>query len=256
MTSTPSRGVALAALAALACASARAPAPEAADAAARPGRLVVAPLNLGLRAPQELRGSEGRVWSELLRYLRQQDRALGALEPSGAERLWAAVVAELAASGAPPELGTASSRFARELRAQVDYDLLVLPSLVLRRARVSGYQASWDGVHRALPVREALLDKALIEATLPGVVVWGFRGRIAAASLHVAILGASGESIYEGLAGLDVVQELRRERQRGALGSQAWRLEPRPDLFANAEDLHEGVERAFARSVPRTARLW
>ncbi len=218
--------------------------------APRLNRIVVAPLNLGLRTPPELRGSEAAVWTELLEYLRSQDRSLSVVDADDAQALWSDELGHLEASGEPVEMRAAASRFAQRLAEHVEYDVVVIPSLVIRRARVGGHHASWDGARRPLPVRTPLPIAAAVDTGIEGVTTSGFKGSIAAASLHVAIVGADGEPLYEGLAGLDVIQELTR----GATGPAAaeWVLAPRGDCFADASGLRRGVERAFARPVPAT----
>jgi hypothetical protein len=245
--STRRHGLALAALAALACAT---PGPEAGTSLPRTRRVAVAPLNLGLRTPPELRGSEAPVWTEILRYLGTQDRTLAVVDASDAVELWSTAAAEVERSGAELEPRAVAARFAQLLTAHADYDILVMPSLAVRRARIGGHHAWWDGARRELPVRSPV---PIAPADgLGGVTISGYRGSIAAASLYVAILGPDGASLYEGLAGLDVIQEVARgERPRG--GSE-WTLAPRRDSFADAAELREGVERAFAR--PLSAQRW
>ena len=228
-------------LAAAACASPTTPAP----AVPSLGRVVVAPMNLWITAPPELRAGEDAVWTELLGYLASQDRPLSVLNGSDAAALWKDASAGLDAAGAPISGGVAASRFAQLLALHADYDVLVLPSLVVRRARIGGYDAYWDGARRPLPVRAPVPMAAALDAGPGGIRIHGFKGSIAAASLHVAMFGPDGERLFEGLAGLDVIQQLDRE-SRDAV---EWTLEPRDDAFADAADLRRGVERAFTRQV-------
>src|SRR5262245_31763559 len=246
MTGTLLRALALPlAAAALACAS---PGPEGAPAPG-PGRIVVAPLNLGITAPAELAGADGPVWDELLRYLRRLDRPLAVLDAPSAGRLWASARAELERAGGVVDPTRTASRFAERLAEEVDYAVLIMPSLVVRKARIGGQRASWDGVSRDLPQRGAL-PFTRVEEALAGIRIEGFRGSIAAASLYVAMVAPDGESLYEGLAGLDVIQEVApvaRPRQ-----GREWSLEPRRDAFADAAGLREGIELAFERRLPAT----
>jgi hypothetical protein len=236
-------GVLTAGLVALACASAGEPRAL----AVRPGRIVVAPLNLALRTPAELRASAPLVWPEILRYLGEQDRPVSVVAPGDAIRLWQAAVRDLERSGETREPRAAASRFARSLAEHVDFDVLVMPAVVVRPARIAGYQAAWDGVRRDLPARTPL--PLAIDDPISGIAVSGYRGRIAAASLYVTLLGPDGASLYEGLAGLDVVQEIALVARPH--DAPEWSLAPRRDLFADASGLRDGVERAFERPLPR-----
>jgi hypothetical protein len=253
MTATPRSGLAaLAALAALACAAPATPGSDAVALLPRPDRVVVAPLNLGVRLPPELRGSETPVREELLRYLGAQDRTLAVVDASDAARLWNAAAAEVEASGAAFGPGAVASRFAQLLAGHAEYGVLVMPSLVVRRARVGGHHAWWDGVRRALPTRTPL--PLSVDDGISGLAISGYRGSIAAASLYVAILASDGKMLYEGLGGLDVIQEVARVAR--AHDAPQWSLEPRRDSFADAAELREGIERAFERGLPATARAW
>lgn len=239
----------LLAAAALGCASPGPMQPEAAASAPPLGRVVVAPLNLGQRTPPELRGRDAAVWSELLRYLRERDPALAVVDDENALALWTDAVSGLADPGAAVERLEAATRFARLLAQHAEYDVVVMPSLVVRRARVGGTHASWDGARRPLPVRTPVPIAAAVDSGIDGVTLHGYRGSIAAASLHVVIVTSDGEPLYEGLAGLDLLQELRWGA--GSPSASEWTLEPRGDALADASDLRQGVERAFRRRAPR-----
>jgi hypothetical protein len=241
-----------AALAALACASTGTTSAVETAAVLRPGRVVVAPLNLGLRAPAELNGIDEPVWNELLRHVQAENRQMSVILSTDAELVWAEAIAELEKSGASPELRTASSHFARRLGEHGDYDLLLMPSLVLRSAHVRGSEAWWDGVRRALPVRAAPMNGALTESHPHGVSpeVWGLRGRVSAVSLHVAVLTSDGRFVHEGLGGLDLIHEATLDPRAP---SERWHLVSRSEPFGNLEHLRQGIALAFERRVPRTA---
>ena len=241
----PPLALACLALAALACAG---PAPT--PTAPQLSRVVLAPLNLGVRTPDPLVGCEGPVWDELVRYLQAQDAHVRVLDGEGAAELWQQAVSEAEASGAVLDPRGVGARFAVHVREQVDYDVLVMPSLVLRSARIGGQRASWDGTRRKLPIR-ARVPADLADGIGDG---GGYRGTVAAASLYVALVGPDGRALFEGLAGLDLVQQLVRGRR--GLGPTPWQLEARADPFDDPEALRSGVERAFARPLPATARTW
>ncbi len=244
-----------AALAALACASARTPSAEQAADTLHLGRVVLAPLNLGLRVPPELQDVGEPVWHELLRHFQAHDRQVAVIAPADAELAWMDAIAELERSGTTPDLPTASAHFARRLREQVDYELLLMPSLVLRSARVHGRRAHWDGVHRRLRVRATPMNGPIIEIGLLGnhPEVSGLTGRIAAASLHVAVLSSDGRFVYQGLGGLDLIQEATLDRRAPR---KTWQLVPREAPFADVECLRQGIALAFERKLPRTAYSW
>ncbi len=246
---------ALAALAALACTSARTPSAEQTAAILGSERILVVPLNLGLRLPAELQDIDQPVWYELLRHFQVQDQPLTVIAPVDAKLVWMNVIAELEQSGAKLDLPTASADFARRLGEQVDYGLLLMPSLVLRSARVRGHVAYWDGVRRRLHVRGARRNGPAIEIGLLGndPAIWGLTGRVSAASLHVAVLTSDGSFVYQGLAGLDLIQEASLDRHTPR---ETWQLVRRDAPFADVESLRQGITLAFERKLPKTAYSW
>jgi hypothetical protein len=239
-------------LAALACAPTRTTRGDE-TAVLSPGRVVVAPFNLALRAPAELSGIDEPVYYELLRYVQAEDRQVSVILSADAKLVWADAIAELEQSEADPDPRTASARFALLLAEHGDYDLLLMPSLVLRSARLHGSRASWDGVRRVLPVRGTPMDGALTESHPPGVgpEVRGLRGRVPAVSLHVAVLESDGRFVHEGLGGLDLIHEAALDRRTQ---SAVWRLVTRSKPFGDREHLRQGIALAFERRVPRTKR--
>jgi hypothetical protein len=217
-------------------------------------RIVVAPLNLALRAPAGVSLDTELVRVELARHFQQMDRAVKEIEPVGASRIWAESHAELTETGAKPDLAVTSKNFAQRLAQHAEYDLLIMPSLLLRSARVVGTDAYWDGVRRRLPVK-SIAPFGPIEALEPtGIRVSqrGFRGRVTAVSLYVEVLTPDGRSVYQGIGGLDVLQEARLARA----GSRSWELVDRTDALAERSDLSSGIDVAFERQLPRIAAAW
>jgi len=247
--------LAAAALAALACTGAPTPSAEQAATTLGSERVLVAPLNLALRVPAELRDVDEPVWHELLRHFQARDRQLTVIAPVDAELVWMEAVAELEQSGATLDLPTASAHFARRLGAQVNYELLLMPSLVLRSARIRGRHAYWDGVRRRLHVRETPMHGPIIEIGFPGSHpgVWGLSGRVSAASLHVAVLSSDGRFVYQGLGGLDLLQEASLDLRAS---SDTWQLSLRAAPFAEVAAVRQGIAVAFEREQPRKPYSW
>jgi hypothetical protein len=55
------------------------------------------------------------------------------------------------------------------------------------------------------------------------------------------------------VGGLDLVQTVAREE---AFGRSRYALAPRPEAFGDPSRLREGIARAFAPGLTRTARAW
>jgi hypothetical protein len=83
--------------------------------------------------------------------------------------------------------------------------------------------------------------------------VRGLNGRLAGASLYVAVLTPDGHAVYEGLGGLDLLHEAEQVRH-GSRGD--WRVVLRDEPFATPSHLAEGIRVALERELSRTARAW
>jgi hypothetical protein len=220
-------------------------------------RILIAPLNVGLHMPSELDDHADPVWQELLRYVETRGVKTATISAQDAQRLWHEVVLEIQHSGTSPAFHTATAQFARRLAEQTDFDRLLLPSLVVRSARVNGRRAYWDGVRRPLPLRDAAPSGMIPELSTDPITAsaFGLRGQVAAASLHIRILGPDGVSVYDGIAGLDVLQEAGLTN-RWHSPSSTWGLAAREHPFAIHEHLRTGIELAFRHEVPRRAAAW
>jgi hypothetical protein len=224
-----------------------APAAPATDAATAlgSGRVVIVPLNLGVRATSEVEPGVEPVWRELLSHFAAQQQPATALERQSAQALWSEVMAEVRAQE-HPDVYQAYALFARRIADQVDYTAIVFPSLVTRAARVQGDTASWDGVRRHVTLGRGAVGAVMGSDMM--LASQGVRGEIAAASLHVAVLSPNGELRFEGAGGLSVLQQIDDEEKSKSEPHVA--VELRQDAFADASELREGVEAAFRRPLP------
>lgn len=220
------------------------------------GRFVIAPMNLGLTAPVELSADAAPVWDELIEHFQGMDRPVKVIDPADARAVWETAITEMRATGAEVGFATAAAHFARRLSDHSDYDLLVMPSLVLRKARVRGGRAHWDGVRRRMPVASTpsighVGGFAPSHAT--HVTSWGLRGSVPAISLHVLVVTPDGRTAYEGMGGLDVIQVAA---PRNGDGRGSWDLADRTDTFMGREHLSQGISVAFERPLRRTTSAW
>jgi hypothetical protein len=211
------------------------------------GRVVIVPLNLGVRASTEVEPGVDPVWREILAHFAARQKPATALERKSAGALWAEVMAEVRAKP-DGDVYEAYAIFARRIADQVEYSAIVFPSLVTRAARIQGKTAAWDGVRRDVElagrdtVGTALGNDLVVMST-------GVRGEIAAASLHVAVLSPDGDLRFEGAGGLALLQELE-EGGDAAKGGAKVAVEMRQDAFADRAELREGIEAAFRRPLP------
>ena len=213
-----------------------------------PQRLVLVPINLGVRPQAEVEPGLEPVWNEILAHFGGSgERRVTALERKSALALWNEVRHGLRGQRRN-DVYAAYSEYARRISDQLDYGMIVFPSLVVQTADLMGTTAAWDGVRR--PIDAPLVGQETIQAVMgPDLLVSkvGVRGEIAGASLHVAVLDGDGRLRFEGAGGLTLLHEL----VRGEVRDDA-RLEValRPDAFSDPEELREGVEAAFREPLP------
>jgi hypothetical protein len=211
------------------------------------GRVVIVPLNLGVRATTEVEPGVEPVWREILSHFAARKQPATALERKSAAALWAEVMAEVRQKP-NADVYEAYALFARRIADQVDYSAIVFPSLVTRAARIQGKTAAWDGVRREVELTGRESAGTVMGSDLL-ISSAGVRGEIAAASLHVAVLTSDGDLRFEGAGGLSLLQELDENRAAAKGGTQV-AVELRQDAFADPSELREGVEVAFRRSLP------
>ena len=124
----------------------------------------------------------------------------------------------------------------------------------LRCHVVCPIQDDLDGPRREVPGADRLTG-AISEFAIAGNAFASrrLRGRIAAASLHVALLTPDGRTVWEGLGGLDVVQKVApNHRSRGSSVEVSLRTDP----FDEPEHLRQGIALAFERALEDAGRSW
>jgi hypothetical protein len=207
-------------------------------------RVVVAPVNLAVRAVEEVAPGIDPVRRALITHLSAQQR-VAALARNDAGVIWNEVMAEEKEAGAAGDLHSAYRRFARRVAEQAEFASIVFPTLVVHSARLTGRSAKWDGVHRLIDVPGQLTES--IDTFREGKI-WidrrGAHGELAAASLHVAVFSPSGELLHEGTGGLVLLQELALPAKQDDLELT---VVMRKDPFEAPDQLREGIEVAFGR---------
>jgi hypothetical protein len=208
-------------------------------------RIVIVPVNLGVRAEPEVAPGIEPVWTEILNHFQSQDVPVVALERSSAQALWKEVMLEASGAGDANDVYEVYGLFARRIAEQVDCGAIVFPSLVTRVAKVSGRAASWDGARHVLEIPGRDLEE--VDGIPEGgikIVRHGVQGEIAAASLHVAIVSPQGELRFEGAGGLELLQRLVEGRN-----AEIERV-ARNDAWQDPEPLREGIGLAFRKPLP------
>ncbi len=200
-------------------------------------RTLVLPLNLVAAMPEELTGRARHVDRILLDYLAERGKAVRTIGFQDASAAWQAGEEDcrVAAAKGCDRFTRVAAYAAQRLREDHDYDVLIVPYLLLRRARTNGEVASFDGVERPVQV--------------PGYASHGpyrFRGRIRAASLKVFGFSPDGQKLFDGIGGLDVVDRVEASDEPGL-----YTIAVRENALRDSDAIREGVARALSPFVPR-----
>jgi hypothetical protein len=215
-------------------------------------RVLVLPLNLVAAMPDEVTGRSRNVDDVMLDYLAERGKSVQAIGFEKAAAAWHA--SEGDCRSAEPKH---CDRFegvapfaARRLRTDHEYDVMVVPYLLLRKARTNGYTASFDGVER--PVKLWSYPAYGPYGYGPYAYYgpfsydpWFGGGRVRAVSLKVWGFAADGEKLFDGIGGLDVVDQIESSEDAG------YTVEVRENLLRDPGAIREGVIRALSRLVPR-----
>jgi hypothetical protein len=211
-------------------------------------RVLVLPLNVVAAMPEELAGGAERVDKVLLDYLAERGKSVSAIGFADAVAAWRVGDRECrsAATTSCDRFDRVAPFVARHLRAGHDYDVLIVPYLLLRSARTNGYVASFDGVERPVKMpRYAPYGPYGYGPYAYGPYVWG-GSRIRAASLKVFGFFPDGERSFAGIGGLDVVDRIDASEESGA-----YTIEVRGNVLRDPDGIREGVARALSPFVPR-----
>jgi hypothetical protein len=123
---------------------------------------------------------------------------------------------------------------ARNLAGQREFDVMLVPNLVIEQTRFGGLNVIWHGVKRRQPV-ESGADAKIFASSLSGMAE--------VLSLHVRIWSSAGEKVFESFGGLDVSNVIHLEGQN-------FTLVPRGDLFHDPDLLREGIAIALDPYLP------
>lgn len=187
-------------------------------------RVLVVPLNVSVALEPGLEAAVEPVQAEILAHLSGEGARVGFLAVEDARSLWGQTVQTLRSlQRNTASLHIVAGTFVRSLKTEVDFDLLVMPSLGYREAQVARGYASWDGVRRSLTARHQQ---------------WTAKGRIPAFSLHAQVYLPDGRLWFQRWAGIDLVYQSDLESDSEV---SAERVQQIPDF------IRVGVARALTR---------
>lgn len=210
--------------------------------------LLILPLNVPAVMPPELEAAGPVVWEELEIYLRAQGKELKTLAFPTARQLWLGSIrrARAGEGGAKAGFDDAARVLVLELARHAEFEAVIVPSLFVRSAPISGESARWDGVERAVefefqgPRAGAAADPPVVEGVAP------------AGSLHAVVLDAQGNKVQEELRGLDLLVRVRVSGP-DASGQQSFEYAPPPDPLPERAHVRDAIAQVLEPFLPRLA---
>ena len=189
--------------------------------------LVCAP-NTVIALPGELQDVTGVLREQVDAYLKFQSREVQWIDLYNSKRLWAEAMTAAKQKGT---LEKTPEFFARRLDELYDFDAIVMPSILLVKARAMDGDASWDGGSR--------------DSFAEGVRAGGVRGDVPVTSVHVLVFSRTGERVFEGRGGFAFVYDADMSN------SKKWSWKPvMRDLAADVDALREAIAIAFDPYLP------
>jgi hypothetical protein len=206
--------------------------------------VLLCPLNVALALPSELSSGARPVYREIEAYLGARGLEVQKLNLTEARGLWRRAAGEAKQTGSED----AAAIFAQDLAERLEFDALVMPSLIVRTVRVTDNSGTWDGVRRRVSMVNLPHRGQGVEADSfsKGVAYGGISGSVMAASLHLMAYLPDGQRVFEGTGGFDFVQEA----DFTPASQYKWELRMNPGLLRRPDVLREGVEIAFGPFLP------
>lgn len=204
--------------------------------------VLILPLNVTAILSPELASLKEPVWADLETYLRAGSWQLRTASFSDAHKLWMGSIqkARAAAKGRKVGFDEAARLLVVELSKHAEFDTLVIPSLFIREAPISGNAARWDGVERALELERngRSGEERYVDTTYVGVAP--------AASLHTVVLDSNGRKLQDRVGGLELLARVRVKAVGGPGDPVELEFTPFNGPFTNAGNIREGITLALS----------
>ena len=205
--------------------------------------LVCAP-NTVIALPAELSGVTTALREQIDAYLHFHERDTQWLDLVESRQIWNEAVAAAKQNG---PIEKAPVFFATKLDERYDFDAIVMPSIVLHKARATDGGAVWDGVSRQMelvnrPMRP--VGRAQ-DVFAEGIRFGGVSGDVLVTSIHVLVFSRTGERIFEGRGGFSFVHDADMSDAK----KHHYQLRLR-DLAKQVEEMREGLAIAFDPYLP------
>jgi len=173
--------------------------------------IILAPLNIVSSLPPELEGSTRMISATLVDHLEAHGKTVRVIGFRAGRDLWKSSMKEVRDSGEKRNFENAARVYARRIGEQLDFDVLIVPSVFIQNAKMRARTVRWDGAEQKMVIEGGINSK---RANL----YQGNMGTLSvrAASLFVHVLDRDGNSIQTKRSGLELIQHLEwRVEQKG-----------------------------------------
>ena len=180
--------------------------------------IVVAPLNIVSSLPPELEGSTKMVKAALVEHLEAHGKTVHVIGFRSGRELWKDSIKEVRSSGGKQSFENAARVYVRRIGEQIEFDVLIVPSIFIQNAKMRSRTVRWDGAEQRMSIEGGGINSKRANLYLGNVGKLNVR----AASLFVHVLGRDGNSIHTKRSGLEIVQHLewRVEQKGGYSGTE------------------------------------
>lgn len=219
--------------------------PSAAELAGRDARVVVvAPLNVASSLPVEIEGSAEIVATTLVQYLEEHGKKAQKLNFRGGRELWVVATQQVAETRQKRNFENAASAYAREIRKQVEYDVLIIPTLYLQNVRVRGRVAKWDGAREPIRI-EGSRNLSKMNHTFDRM-----NADIRAASIMATVIAADGSAIQSENRGLQMIEHVQLHGRKVFANNPSFTIEANSPPLDDAVKIRAGIAGALAPFLP------
>jgi len=216
-----------------------APRTAAAADAARPVALL-APMNFAEQVPAPVVDGFEPVEAVLSAYLVHEGFELNKLSGAKFNRIWRANETGSVPAYGEPGYEQALRSVVVYLAERIDFDVLVVPSLAVRKEQANGSGVRWDGVFQSIDITRSSFDRGGNNIEAPSV-----RGLVDVASLRIELWSPKGEHLYDGRGGLEILQRWSVDWTNVGTRHVPAEFVLRDDLFEDDRRLARGVKAAF-----------
>jgi hypothetical protein len=204
--------------------------------------IAVAPFNIALTLPSELKSSTPLVSNALVEHLENQGKQVHLVEMDVGKTLWLESTREVVRSGGAKNFETAVRVFARKVRQRIDFDAIIIPALYIQNANTNFEVAVWDSANQRVEYE----GRSRQEIEMPPPMT------IPAASLLVYVLDVEGKLIHSRRTGLELIQHMaiHVEKQQG-YNKRTWALKDDDPPIENEVRVRAAVAHALYPYLPK-----